>query len=98
VTIEWGDRNNDELRFNVQPSNTSTAAAAEPQGAPWNDGPIESTLSVGPWFARATGGDWAVFLDDVGAVRRGMRANRAENKAAILEELRELRVLNGGAK
>lgn len=58
----------------------------------WKDGAIESTVSMGPWFVRATSGDWAVYLDGVGKVRSGMRDSRAENKAAITAALAELRV------
>lgn len=63
----------------------------------WKEGSVDSTLSIGPWFARATGVDWAVFLDGVGRVRNGVRGSRADNKAAIEAALVELRV-NGGAK
>lgn len=70
----------------------------------WTDGAVESTASIDPWFMRATGADWAVFLDDVGVVRRGVRATRSENKSAIVAALAELRVCadamiwDGGAK
>ena len=59
----------------------------------WKDGAFESTASMGPWFVRATSGNWSVFLDDVGEVRRGMRGTRTENKAAIVAALTVLRVL-----
>jgi hypothetical protein len=62
-------------------------------GIEWKDGAVESTASMGPWFVRATSSDWAIFLDDVGAVRRGMRDTRAENKAAIVAALAVLRVI-----
>ena len=59
----------------------------------WQDRAAESTFSMGPWFARASSGDWSVFLDGVGVVRSGMRATRADSKAAIIAALAELRVL-----
>lgn len=58
----------------------------------WFDGVMESTVSVGPWFARATSSDWAVFLDGVGKVRGGTRQNRVDGKIAVIDAFDELRV------
>ncbi len=59
----------------------------------WTDGALESAASIGPWFVTTSSGSWSVHLDGVGVVRRGLRGSRAESKAAIVDALRELRVL-----
>jgi hypothetical protein len=58
----------------------------------WHDGPINSTMTSGPWFVSADGCGYAILLDGIGQVRFGQRSNRDDSKRAAEAALRALGV------